>query len=80
MRAEIFPFSLGFNECHVIREKGVIMIDGGTPNRKRDFVKAMKNIPLEPESIKLVVIARALRVWVWGYSFIPTHLQALLSL
>lgn len=32
------------------------MIDGGTPKKKRDFIKAMKNIALEPENIKLVVI------------------------
>ncbi|MGD0495900.1 MAG: MBL fold metallo-hydrolase [Candidatus Bathyarchaeia archaeon] len=56
MKAEIFPFSLGFNECYIIREQGVIMIDGGTPKKKTDFIKAMKNIPLEPENIKLVVI------------------------
>ena len=56
MRAEIFPFSLGFNDCYVIREQGVIMIDGGPASKKRDFIKAMKNIPLEPEEIKLIVI------------------------
>jgi glyoxylase-like metal-dependent hydrolase (beta-lactamase superfamily II) len=56
MKAEIFHFSLGFNDCYVIRERGVIMIDGGPANKKMDFIVAMKNIPLEPENIKLIVI------------------------
>jgi glyoxylase-like metal-dependent hydrolase (beta-lactamase superfamily II) len=56
MKAEIFPFSLGFNDCYVIREQEVIMIDGGPANKKIDFIKAMKNIQLEPENIKLIVI------------------------
>jgi glyoxylase-like metal-dependent hydrolase (beta-lactamase superfamily II) len=32
------------------------MIDGGPANKKMDFIKAMKNIPIEPENIKLIVI------------------------
>jgi hydroxyacylglutathione hydrolase len=56
MKADIFPFSLGFNDCYVIREQGVIMIDGGPPNKKMDFIKAMKKISLNPETIKLIVI------------------------
>lgn len=56
MKAEIFRFSLRFNDCYVIRERDTIMIDGGPPNKKDDFLKAMKNIQLEPESIKLIII------------------------
>jgi glyoxylase-like metal-dependent hydrolase (beta-lactamase superfamily II) len=56
MKAEIFPFSLGFNDCYVIQEQGMIMIDGGPPNKKMDFIKAMKKISLNPENIKLIVI------------------------
>ena len=50
MKAEIFPFPLGFNDCYVVREQGVIMIDGGPTNRKTDFINAMKKIPMEPET------------------------------
>lgn len=56
MKPEIFPFSLGFNDCYIIREQGAIMIDDGPASKKTDFIKAMKNIPLEPENIKLIVI------------------------
>lgn len=56
MKAEIFRFSLGFNDCYVIRESGVILADAGPPNKKMDFIRAMKNIALGPENIKLIVI------------------------
>jgi glyoxylase-like metal-dependent hydrolase (beta-lactamase superfamily II) len=32
------------------------MIDGGPPNKKMDLIKAMKEISLNPENIKLIVI------------------------
>jgi hydroxyacylglutathione hydrolase len=56
MKPEIFHFSLGFNDCYVIRQSGTIMIDGGPPGKKTDFIEAMKRISLEPGSIKLIVI------------------------
>ncbi len=56
MKAEIFPFSLGFNDCYVIHEQGVIMIDAGPTKRKMDFIKVLKKIQMNPEDIKLIVI------------------------
>lgn len=56
MKPEIFRFPLGFNDCYLVREQGVIMIDGGPTNKKKDFINAMKKIPMEPENIKLIVI------------------------
>jgi hydroxyacylglutathione hydrolase len=56
MNTEIFPLSLGFNDCYVIRGQGVIMIDGGMPGRKADFTRALQKIPMEPHDIKLIVI------------------------
>lgn len=56
MGVEIFPFSLGFNDCYVIRDQGVILIDAGVPGKKTDFVRAMKSIRMEPQDIKLNVI------------------------
>ncbi|MGA2769124.1 MAG: MBL fold metallo-hydrolase [Candidatus Bathyarchaeia archaeon] len=56
MNVEIFPFSLGFNDCYVIRDQGVILIDAGVPGKKTDFVRAMKSIRMEPQDIKLNVI------------------------
>jgi len=56
MKPEISSFSLGFNDCYVIQEQGVIMIDSGPPGKRADFVRVLKNIPLRPEDIKLIVM------------------------
>jgi hydroxyacylglutathione hydrolase len=56
VNVEIFPFSLGFNDCYVIRDQGVILIDAGVPGKKTDFVRAMKSIQMDPQDIKLNVI------------------------
>ena len=56
MGTNIFSFSFGLNDCYVIRDEGTIMIDGGPPGKKDDFIKAMRNIPMEPKDIKLIVI------------------------
>jgi hydroxyacylglutathione hydrolase len=56
MSTDIFSFSFGINDCYVIRDKGTIMIDGGPPGKRDDFIKAVRNIPIKPEDIKLIVI------------------------
>lgn len=56
MKTEIFPLSLGFDNCYIIREQGMIMIDGGSPKKKDDFTKAIKKIPIEPKDIGLLVM------------------------
>ncbi|MGD0158697.1 MAG: MBL fold metallo-hydrolase [Candidatus Bathyarchaeia archaeon] len=56
MSTAIFSFSFGINDCYVIRDKGTIMIDGGPPGKRDDFIKAMRKIPMKPEEIKLIVI------------------------
>ncbi len=56
MSAEIFPIHVGFDCCYVIRDKGVVMIDGGATNRVADFIKGMERISIDPEEIQLIVI------------------------
>jgi glyoxylase-like metal-dependent hydrolase (beta-lactamase superfamily II) len=56
MSTDIFSFSFGLNDCYVIRDKGTIMIDGGPPGKRDDFIKAVRNISIKPEDIKLIVI------------------------
>lgn len=56
MKTDIFSFSFGVNDCYVIRNEGTIMIDGGPPGKRADFIKAMDRISMKPEEIKLIVI------------------------
>jgi hypothetical protein len=47
---EVFPVSLGFNDCYVIRASGdnrAVMVDGGTAGRIDDFRKAIARIPIQ---------------------------------
>jgi hypothetical protein len=42
MTAEIFSLTLGWNDCYLIREKGIIMIDTGGKNKAVALKKALK--------------------------------------
>jgi hydroxyacylglutathione hydrolase len=56
MSAEIYPIHVGFDCCYVIKDKGIIMIDGGAPKKTPYFVKGLKDISINPEEIKLIII------------------------
>ena len=56
MTAEIFGLPLGWNDCHLIREEGTIMIDAGGKNKTPALKKALKDIEVEPNTIELIVI------------------------
>ncbi|MCD6272867.1 MAG: hypothetical protein J7K30_08480 [Deltaproteobacteria bacterium] len=51
MSIEIYPIHVGFDCCYVIKDKGVIMIDGGAPKKTPDFIKGLKNISIDPKEI-----------------------------
>jgi hydroxyacylglutathione hydrolase len=56
MAVDIFPITLGPDCCYLLRDKGTIMVDGGAPNKTREFAKSMKKIGIRPEEVKLIVI------------------------
>ena len=47
---------MGAGNCYVIKDKGAIMIDSGTPNKGKNFVKSLKKLSIKPEDIKLVIL------------------------
>ncbi len=55
-KVNIYTVDFGFNQCYIIRSQGVIMVDGGLPNRRGDFLEALQRLPIEPQDIQLVVI------------------------
>ena len=56
MSVKIYPITLGFDHCYLIQDKGTIMIDGGSPKELKEFTKAIEEISIKPEDIKLMII------------------------
>lgn len=56
MRIDIHPIPLGPDRCYVIKDKGVIMIDSGTPNKGKKFIKRIKKVSIRPTDIKLIIL------------------------
>lgn len=56
MDINIHPIPLGADRCYIIQDKGVIMIDSGTPKKGKKFIKSIKKISIRPEDIKLIII------------------------
>ena len=56
MSVSIYPITLGFDHCYIVRDKGTIMIDGGAPKKLKEFTKAIEDISIKPEDIKLMIM------------------------
>ena len=56
MGIDIHKIRLGADNCYVIKDKGVIMIDGGTPRKGEKFIKSIKKVSIKPEEIGLIVL------------------------
>lgn len=56
MGISIHPIQMGFDCCYLVQDKGVIVIDGGTPGKIKTFLKGIKKLSIKPEEIKLIVI------------------------
>jgi glyoxylase-like metal-dependent hydrolase (beta-lactamase superfamily II) len=52
----IHPVSLGADQCYIIRQDGVVMVDAGVPKRGKQFRKQLNKIPMNPDDIQLVII------------------------
>jgi glyoxylase-like metal-dependent hydrolase (beta-lactamase superfamily II) len=56
MGINIYPIPLGIDHCYIIKDKGAIMIDGGTPKKAKEFTKAIKKVSIKPEEIQLIIL------------------------
>lgn len=56
MNVEIFPISLGLDQCYILRGEKVIMIDGGSPNQGKNFLASMQRLSILPQEIQLIVL------------------------
>jgi len=59
METEIHRLSLGFANCYLIRQEGLILVDAGPPNKGNSFIKQLNNLSIEPEDISLIFITHA---------------------
>jgi len=47
---------LGFPNCYLIKQEGLILVDAGVPNKGKSFLKQLKDLSIEPESISLILV------------------------
>jgi len=52
----IYTIPLGVEHGYIIQGEGVVMIDGGAPNKAKAFIKGLKKTSIKPEEIKLIII------------------------
>jgi glyoxylase-like metal-dependent hydrolase (beta-lactamase superfamily II) len=48
--------SLGFNDCYLLQDEGVIMVDGGAPGKIAEFRASLPKTGIKPSDIKLIVV------------------------
>lgn len=56
MKTEIHRLSLGFTNCYLIRQEGVVLVDAGVPNKGRKFLRDVGRLSLRPEDISLILL------------------------
>ena len=56
METQIHRLRLGHTNCYLIKEEGVILIDGGEPNKINRFVEKINEISIEPKEISLILV------------------------
>ncbi len=53
---QIETLKVGVDNCYLVQDEGLILIDGGSPKAFRDFSKGIKRIGINPKEIKAIVI------------------------
>jgi hydroxyacylglutathione hydrolase len=52
----IYPIPLGVEQGYIIKGEGVVMVDGGAPNKAKAFIKGLKKSSIKPNEVKLIII------------------------
>ena len=56
MKPQIFTLKFGINRCYIIKGKQAVMVDGGPPNKKKEFLKQLTGLSLDPHVIRLIIL------------------------
>ena len=55
MGVRITPIKMGLDTCYIVKEDGVIAIDGGDPHKIKKFEQGIEEARICPDDIKLLV-------------------------
>lgn len=56
MGCTIHRVRLGYDNCYLIQNDGIVMIDGGAPGKSGAFEKALRKLTINPRDVKLIVL------------------------
>jgi glyoxylase-like metal-dependent hydrolase (beta-lactamase superfamily II) len=56
MAINIYPISMGFDTIYAVRGEGVILIDGGDPQRIERLKEGVERASIKPEDIRLIIL------------------------
>jgi len=56
MTVNIHTIPLGVDNCYILHGAGTILIDGGAPRKVKRFTDALKELPMKPEDVGLIVL------------------------
>jgi glyoxylase-like metal-dependent hydrolase (beta-lactamase superfamily II) len=73
VETEIHKLSLGPCNCYLIKEEGLILVDAGSPNQGKKFLKALRELSIEPADISLVLLTHGH----WDHSGSANELKTL---
>ena len=59
MEVKIYPIHCGFGTVYALKGDGVILIDGGDPNKLGDIKKGIAKALIQPEEIKLIILTHS---------------------
>lgn len=55
MKTEIHSIPLGISNCYLIKEEGVVLVDGGFANKGEEFEKQLEDLSIEPQDVGLLL-------------------------
>jgi glyoxylase-like metal-dependent hydrolase (beta-lactamase superfamily II) len=56
MSTSIYPIRMGFDTIYAVRGEGVILIDGGDPNKMAKFKAGIERAAIQPGEVRLIVL------------------------
>lgn len=59
MSAEIHRLPVGFTNCYLIKERGLILVDAGPPQRAGLLRKKLQVLSINPKDVSLIVLTHA---------------------
>ena len=56
MAVSVHPIEMGFDTVYVVKEKSVILIDGGDPHKLNVFQEGLEKTSINPKDIQLIIL------------------------